>query len=134
MRGKIIMNNKVESKLYNQVISKQNIYNAIYGLNSYIFEKGLLDKNDLELYYKLQDKYDFETISDVIEECEKKLIQILKDDNSLFDIKVFFKMKKHKDKKVIVILGRRSIRNIAKVLLIPIIYVKKQVSLNMRCV
>lgn len=95
------MNNKVESKLYNQVISKQNIYNAIYGLNSYIFEKGLLDKNDLELYYKLQDKYDFETISDVIEECEKKLIQILKDDNSLFDIKVFFKMKKHKDKKVI---------------------------------
>lgn len=91
---------KIESKLYNQVISKQNIYNAIYGLDSYIFEKGLLSENDLELYYRLQDKYDFYTMNNVIKKCKEKLINILQDNDDLFEIEVFFKMKKYKDYKV----------------------------------
>ena len=73
----IEMSKKIESELYNQVISEQNIYNAIYGLNSYIFEKGLLSKKDLKLYYKLQDKYDFYTVNLVIKKCKEKLINIL---------------------------------------------------------
>lgn len=39
MERAINMNKKDEFRLYNHVISEQNIYNAIYGLNSYIFEK-----------------------------------------------------------------------------------------------
>lgn len=100
MERAINMNKKDEFRLYNHVISEQNIYNAIYGLNSYIFEKGLLSKDDLELYYKLQDKYDFCTIDDVIEKCKNKLEKILLKDDELFEIEVFFKMKKYKDNKV----------------------------------
>lgn len=94
------MSKKIESKLYSRVISKQNIYNAIYGLDSYIFEKGLLSKSDLELYYRLQDKYDSNIMNPIIKECEEKLISILQDDDELFEIEVFFKMKKYKDSKV----------------------------------
>ena len=42
------------------ILSEKNIYNAIYALNSYISERNLLSKEDLILYEKLTDKFDFE--------------------------------------------------------------------------
>lgn len=83
-----------EGKLYQLVSSDTNIFSAIYSLESYIFEKKLLSQTDLDLYYKLQDKYDHETISAVIEECKTKLNDILLEDKK-FDTKVFFKAKKY---------------------------------------
>lgn len=66
------MKNKIEnSKLYEFIISETNIFSAIYSLESYIFEKNLLNKKDLKLYYKLQDKYDKITIEDTISKCKK---------------------------------------------------------------
>lgn len=82
------------SKLYQIVLSDTNIFSAIYSLESYVFEKKLLSQPDLDLYYKLQDKYDDATISAVIEKCKTKLDEILLTDKK-FDIKVFFKAKKY---------------------------------------
>ena len=36
-----------KGNLYNYIISDQNIYHAIYSMESYIFEKTLLDENDI---------------------------------------------------------------------------------------
>lgn len=63
-------------------------------MESYIFEKGLLDKKDLELYTALHDKFNFNIINDVIESCQKKLHAILSNPKELFDVKVYFKIKK----------------------------------------
>ncbi len=82
------------SKLYQIVLSDTNIFSAIYSLESYVFEKKLLSQTDLDLYYKLQDKYDDATISAVIENCKTKLDEILLTDKK-FDVKVFFKAKKY---------------------------------------
>lgn len=59
-----------KSKLYKSILDPQNIYNAIFALESYVFEKGLLENDDLELYYSLGDKYDIKTIKSKIEECQ----------------------------------------------------------------
>jgi hypothetical protein len=89
--NKLIMKN---SAIYEQLVSEGNIYKAIYSLESYVFEKELLCDNDIELYSKLDDKYDVETINCTIEECRKKLIKAIEDDEFFFDIDVYFKPKK----------------------------------------
>ncbi|MDR3268535.1 MAG: hypothetical protein LBT83_05665 [Tannerella sp.] len=83
------------TELYKNVISERNIYNAIYSLESYVFEKGLLSDDDIELYNKLSDKYDFKTIDIVIKDCQEQLKLILQNPEELFEIKVFFKLKKY---------------------------------------
>ena len=92
--------NKIkESNLYKKIIDEKNIYNSIYSLESYVFEKNLLSKSDLEIYFRLTDKYDKEFIAKIIAECKKRLILILTTDN-LFDIQVYFKIKKYEEAKV----------------------------------
>lgn len=84
------------------ILSEKNIYSAIYALNSYISERNLLSKEDLILYEKLTDKFDFEgTISHVISECKKILNNIL-DTKNLFEVSVFFKIKKFDEEENIV--------------------------------
>ena len=83
-----------ESKLYNEVISDENIFSAIYSLDSYIFEVNLLNKEDLNLFYELKDKYNKDLIEKVIAGCKEKLEKVLKT-NELFNINVFFKAKKY---------------------------------------
>ena len=84
-----------KKSLYKEVISDTNIYNAIYCLESYIFEEGLLDKDDLEKYVCLRDKFDFVNIEQVITKCKGILEHLLKKDNDeLFCCEVFFKLKK----------------------------------------
>lgn len=83
-----------KKSLYDIIVSKENIYNAIYCLQSYIFEKGLLNQEDLKLYIALCDKFDFELIDETISYCEKKLNQILTEKSTLFDVTVYFKIKK----------------------------------------
>lgn len=75
------------------IVSDTNIYNAIYCLESYIFEKGLLSEDDLACYVRLTDKYDFVFIDDVMKRCKCRLESILSSD-ALFSIKVYFKIKK----------------------------------------
>ena len=80
--------------LKDTVLSRANIYKAIYCLESYIFEKGLLSEEDLKKYVRLHDKYDFEYINNVIDECEERLGALFSDKDRLFDVDVYFKVKK----------------------------------------
>jgi hypothetical protein len=85
------------SSLYKKVIDKTNIYNSIYALESYIFEKGLLcpdEQDELITYNKLSDKYNFKFINKTIQECQDILKQVLANPTKLFDVEVFFKFKK----------------------------------------
>ena len=107
MGNKKFTTNQEKQSLFDKIVSKQNIYNAIYCLESYVFEKGLLDtntpvinseketlsSNDLELYFALADKYNHKLISKVIDICKHKLEEVLKDDEVLFDTVVYFKLK-----------------------------------------
>lgn len=85
--------------LKDTILSRTNIYNAIYCMESYIFEKGLLSEEDLEIYTRLQDKYDFKYINEVIDICQKKIGAMLSDNKSLFDVEVYFKIKKWDEEK-----------------------------------
>lgn len=93
--------------LYNKIVSRRNIYNSIYSLESYVFEKGLLDtsypvmdmngnkiaEDDLSLYYALSDKFSLSLINKVIDVCEKRLHRLLDEKDEYFDVKVYFKIK-----------------------------------------
>ena len=52
-----------DTKLYKTIVSKENLYKAIYALESYISERNLLKSEDLEQLMQLRDKFDFENIS-----------------------------------------------------------------------
>lgn len=82
------------SRLYQYALSDANIFSAIYSMESYIYEKGLLSSDDIELYYKLTDKFNFTYLSEVIHICKKRLDKVLNDDNELFNTQVYFQIKK----------------------------------------
>lgn len=100
-------------KLIDKILNEQNIYNSIYSLESYVFEKGLLDTvkqvdlcdengvvnytfdNDLCLYYALSDKHNVKLMETVIFTCQHRMRYIFEDRNNLFDIKVFFRLKNY---------------------------------------
>lgn len=87
------MNN---TNLYKRIISKQNIYNSIYALESYIFDIDLLNKKDKKLYFMLKDKFNFKVINSVINKCINKINEVLSiNTDKFFDIKVYYKIKKY---------------------------------------
>lgn len=104
------MNGK--ANLISKILNEQNIFNSIFCMESYVFDKGLLDtknpvlvfeengdscdpiaSNDLELYYALADKYNVELIEKVIDCCQKKMKWLFEDKERLFDATVYFKLK-----------------------------------------
>lgn len=95
------MNNMKNTKLYNDIISDENIFAAIYSLESYIFERNLLDNTDLKLYYELKDKYNKVLIDKTINDCKTILNKVLLEDNT-FEIQVYFKAKKYNEEKKLV--------------------------------
>lgn len=85
----------MSTKLREQILSEENIYKAIFAMESYISERDLLSPEDLDTFLRLRDKYDFNGIvSDAIEKCKKTLTQLLDDENELLEVNVFFKIKK----------------------------------------
>lgn len=84
----------INNSIYKQLISDKNIYNAIYSLESYVFEKELLNESDIELYNELLDKYNLDKIGTVIIEC-KKIIKSIFEKDEFFKIQVYFKPKKY---------------------------------------
>lgn len=91
---RMTMKSDKSMSLKETVLSRANIFKAIYCMESYVFEKGLLSEEDLKMYVRLQDKYDFDYINKVIVECKRKLDELLSDKNHLFDVEVYFKIKK----------------------------------------
>jgi hypothetical protein len=92
------MKSIINSEVYKDVISDINIYTAIYSLESYVFEEGLLRDEDLKLYNDLSDKHNTQLTNKVIIECKKRIENILLNDK-LFEIEVFFKPKKYNKEK-----------------------------------
>ena len=85
----------MSTKLREQILSEENIYKAIFAMESYISERDLLSPEDLDTFLRLRDKYDFNGIvSDTIKKCKKTLTQLLDDENELLEVNVFFKIKK----------------------------------------
>ena len=99
-------------KLIDKILNERNIFNSIFCMESYVFDKGLLDteksvlpfdedgvvcdpiaNNDLELFYALADKHNVELIEKVIECCQQKMKWLFADKEHLFDATVYFKLK-----------------------------------------
>ena len=83
-----------DTQLYQQIINEKNIYSAIYSLESYIFEEGLLSENDIKTYHSLYDKHNSDIIDPIIRQCSERL-RILLTKDELFNVNVFFKLKKY---------------------------------------
>ncbi len=111
------MNGKL--KLIDKILDERNIFNSIFCMESYVFDKGLLDTerpvvpfdddgvvsepiaaNDLELYFALADKHNVELIEKVIGLCQQKLKWVLAEKEHLFDATVYFKLKNYDDGKL----------------------------------
>ena len=94
MKSKVI-----ERKLYERVISDENIYLAIYYVESYIQEKDLLSRSDRILLKKLVDKFNAKLISVTIKKVKTKLKLLLDEkEDSYIETLVYFKPKKYKNK------------------------------------
>jgi len=102
----------VKPKLIDKILDERNIFNSIFCMESYVFDKGLLDSekpvlpfdedgvvsdpiasSDLELFYALADKHNVELIEKVIECCQQKMKWLFADKEHLFDATVYFKLK-----------------------------------------
>lgn len=79
--------------LYDFVLSRPNIYQAIYSMESYVVEKYLLSNDDIILYKRLADKYDYTLMEEVIGKCRKRLEILLDKRENLFELHVYFKLK-----------------------------------------
>lgn len=77
-----------------RLFSKQNIYLALYSVDSYILNKELLDRKDKEELARLKDKFDKNNIEGWIVQIKKRLQQLINGDEYL-RAKVFFKPKKY---------------------------------------
>ena len=100
--------------LLEKIMDGRNIFNSIFCMESYVFEKGLLDTtepvwvprdgrktkekiaaNDLELYYALADKHNVSLIEKVIRCCQDRLKWLFRSKENLFETKVYFKLKNY---------------------------------------
>lgn len=83
----------INTELFKLITSDSNIYRAIYSLESYVFEKDLLNKEDYILLQELQDKFNDKLVSDVIVRTREILTEVLIG-NEYFQVEVFFRPKK----------------------------------------
>ena len=101
-------------RLLDKILDGRNIFNSIFCMESYVFEKGLLDTtepvylkndggkivdtiaaNDLELYYALSDKHNVDLIEKVIICCRQQLKWLFASKENLFSTRVYFKLKNY---------------------------------------
>ena len=106
-------------KLIDKILDERNIFNSIFCMESYVFDKGLLDTenpvlpfdddgvisdpiaaNDLELYYALADKHNVELIEKVIGCCQQKMRWLFAEKDHLFDATIYFKLKNYDEGKL----------------------------------
>ena len=94
-------NDLQKTKLYEKLISKENIFLSIYSLESYVFNKELLDDNDELLMNELKDKFNEVYINNVIEKVQECLKELVVNPEYFVEAKVYFNPKKYQDKEVI---------------------------------
>lgn len=89
-----------DTKLYKRLINEKNIFLSIYSLESYIFNKELLDDEDKLLMNNLKDKFNEIYINDIITKVQKCLEQLVTDSNCFVEAEVYFNPKKFQDGEV----------------------------------
>lgn len=92
-------NDLQKTKLYEKLISKENIFLSIYSLESYVFNKELLDDNDELLMNELKDKFNEVYINNVIEKVQECLKELVVNPEYFVEAKVYFNPKNTKIKK-----------------------------------
>ncbi|WP_027338943.1 HD domain-containing protein [Halonatronum saccharophilum] len=83
-----------ENQLYKNIVNPKNLYMAIYSVDSYIFERDLLNKGDYLKLCKLKDKLNYEEINEVMNKVIEKINDVILKDK-LFEISVFLRPKKY---------------------------------------
>ena len=86
-----------EHTIQERLFSEQNIYLALYSVESYILNKELLSCPDKVELRKLRDKFDEKNIKVWVERIHERLRQVIDGDEHLV-AKVYFKPKKYDDK------------------------------------
>lgn len=81
------------SNVYKRITEKDFIYKAIYSLESYVFEKDLLDEKDYILMLKLRDPFNHKVIDETIENVRTLIDDVLINGN-FFEAQVYFRPKK----------------------------------------
>ena len=74
-----------KTNTYKRLVSDENIYLAIYSLESYIFNKELLSDGDKELLNQLRDKFNEKLIESVTKQVKKVLRKLATDENSFIE-------------------------------------------------
>lgn len=81
------------SNIYKRITESDFIYKAIYSLESYVFEKDLLDEADYILMLKLRDPFNHKIIDETIENV-RALIDDVLINGRFFEAQVYFRPKK----------------------------------------
>ena len=83
----------MKRSLREYLLSNQNIYLAIYCLNSYIFNPELLEVEDRRLANKLRDKFNYDLLlgadGGIINQVKRRIEKLLDDPNDFINTKVF---------------------------------------------
>lgn len=87
--------------LMEKLISDENIYLAIYSVESYIFNKELYSEKDLKDLRLLKDIFNISTISKWIEKVRTRILELIDNDSLYINVEVYFKPKKFDDNKVV---------------------------------
>lgn len=83
-----------ELSIVEKLYSEQNIYLALYSVESYISNKELLTEKDLQELNKLKDKFNRENIKGWIKKVQIRLRELI-EGNDYLKVKVYFKPKKY---------------------------------------
>lgn len=87
---------KSENELRDRLLSDQNIFHAIYYVDSYIQNKELLSEEDLKLLDEIHDVF-FDQ-SSTIRKVKAIINKLVNDEDYYLNIDVYFKPKKYEDK------------------------------------
>lgn len=93
--------NDLMCNLYKQLISEENIYLAIYSLNSYVYNIELLSYSDRCRLTELTDKYNEKKINECIKDVRIVIEKLIKEKDYFISSRVYFKPKKCNEKKEI---------------------------------
>lgn len=75
------------------LLSDENIYHAIYSMESYVFDYNLLDIGDKIRYHRLKDKFSEKCIDATINKVRERIGKLL-DEGEYISAKVYFRPKK----------------------------------------
>lgn len=86
-----------KTTIRDRLLSDENIFLAIYLVNSYIQNKELLSLSDQKELVRLKQVFDVKYIESAITKIRLRLSKILDDERDFFEISVYFKPKKYQE-------------------------------------